>query len=925
MAALHREYVSFPSHEEFVGQCVSVPRDVAEAHLAPIASRLAAVCLERQPIHLLYSTGKPRSSTTVYTGTAGLVVFFTRYLTMQHRHPALLTYDPLVPKALDALLSQHLPRLREGVPREGGGFYCGLPGELIAAIGAVATRCSAEDDSLHKELTQRLLALADSVAGETCAGVNEVLYGRAGYLIALSHLYRYGLQVPERTVEAAASKVAMAMLADGVAGAWERWPLMWSFHGKRYLGAAHGVSGILYALLCWWSVLPPPQRELVLGTLNRLLEHVVAPTCVSKADSDPAVTEELVHWCHGLPGHVMLFVKAHMLFGTSRYLSAVERGCDKIVRLGALRKGLGLCHGVCGNAYALLSAFRLTGHPRYLHHAQAMFRLTSEPHYLDAVASYDDPQRLRMGVPDVPDSLMEGVAGVGCFLLDLLEPHFSCFPGYETSTVPPVLQWLHPALSPPGVHQAAWTGRLLAPGVWSLPFMHSAFCERLLEDVYSDRPGATRKVDALRLGSRHAPVVRAVAAAVERFAHSVMLPANSRRLVRAGGNAPAAGATVPNFAQFRGRKPQAFTAALDATRENSGGGVWDHLTQVPQLTIWRAYIIRYDSESHPSIQSHADACDITFNLCLRRTTTRGHLVFNASGTHYQHEVGEAVVFWGDKVHHTHNVTPGGERAQLVLLLNFMREATPPRRLDAALLSDDVLQDIMLFLPLKDIALVAYASRRLHSLASADSLWFQLYRRNADLSSFRPPADVRTVPLCRDCGAAHTLTKPVVVCCECGQGVHPRGCGLTPLGDLDEPDDSELSTARCAGCARDRPPTERRVPSIFHRLRGTAEDLVKEAVRHRFANDAAYQLTQGADIVAESCPWKTTYRAMATAAGKAEEYLRTRAALAERSFWRAIIGTYSIHNMRSQLRLASPGAHDSPEAFMPCGECFDDES
>ena len=48
-----------------------------------------------------------------------------------------------------------------------------------------------------------------------------------------------------------------------------------------------------------------------------------------------------------------------------------------------------------------------------------------------AVAAHADPQRRVVGQPDSPLSLMEGAAGVLCFLLDVAAPETAAFPGWE--------------------------------------------------------------------------------------------------------------------------------------------------------------------------------------------------------------------------------------------------------------------------------------------------------------------------------------------------------------------------------------------------------------------------------------------------------------------------------------------------------------
>lgn len=80
---------------------------------------------------------------------------------------------------------------------------------------------------------------------------DEILYGRAGYLFALLFVNKYvnGKEViPPNHIE----KVINAILKSGKQLATKlktECPLMWEWHEKAYLGAAHGMAGILYMLL----------------------------------------------------------------------------------------------------------------------------------------------------------------------------------------------------------------------------------------------------------------------------------------------------------------------------------------------------------------------------------------------------------------------------------------------------------------------------------------------------------------------------------------------------------------------------------------------------------------------------------------------------------------------------------------------------
>lgn len=88
--------------------------------------------------------------------------------------------------------------------------------------------------------------------------------------------------------------------------------------------------------------------------------------------------DKLIHWCHGAPGAIYMFLEAHaviqckattlenlifhifQLFGGRQYLDAAIKSADVIWERGILRKSYSLCHGVAGNAYALMAIYEQT-------------------------------------------------------------------------------------------------------------------------------------------------------------------------------------------------------------------------------------------------------------------------------------------------------------------------------------------------------------------------------------------------------------------------------------------------------------------------------------------------------------------------------------------------------------------------------------
>lgn len=126
---------------------------------------------------------------------------------------------------------------------------------------------------------------------------------------------------------------------------------------------------------------------------------------------------KLVHWCHGAPGVIYLYIKAYIQFGDKVYLEACRKASDLIWRNGLLRKGPSICHGVAGNGYAFLVMYRLTKEPQYL------YRAIQFAYFLDR-----DEFARYIRKPDCPWSLYEGLAGAVCYLVDLIHNEHAAFP-----------------------------------------------------------------------------------------------------------------------------------------------------------------------------------------------------------------------------------------------------------------------------------------------------------------------------------------------------------------------------------------------------------------------------------------------------------------------------------------------------------------
>ena len=263
---------------------------------------------------------------------------------------------------------------------------------------------------------------------------NEVLYGRAGAIQVILFLRSHfnDSLLGSQLAVSLATEIIQAGLDSN-----ESKSLMWSWHNKHYLGAAHVVVGILHTLL----LLDPQELAEVSQALGRdvfqLIEAKILSLndyCFPSGNLDSSIvagaggslhsTDRLVHWCHGATGHVLLLVRAAQVF-RHREKEFIQQACrtgeNVVWKRGLLRKGVGLCHGISGNAYALLALVRATKDQIWIQRAEffADFCLKN----LD---------RLKH-VPDRPYSVYEGMGGLALLLMELADPMSAAFPLYDYS------------------------------------------------------------------------------------------------------------------------------------------------------------------------------------------------------------------------------------------------------------------------------------------------------------------------------------------------------------------------------------------------------------------------------------------------------------------------------------------------------------
>ncbi|XP_027881698.1 lanC-like protein 2 isoform X1 [Xiphophorus couchianus] len=297
-------------------------------------------------------------------------------------------------------------------------FLCGDAGPL--AVGAVVHH-KLNNNTESKDCVSRLFQLQRSVVSPDNEMPDELLFGRTGYLFALLYVNKeIGADAVD---EATITKVVTAIVESGKSMSAEekktdRCPLLYEWHKKQYVGAAHGLTGIFYILMQPGAGLHPTMlSELVRPSIDYVRHKRFRSGNFPSSLSNES--DRLVHWCHGAPGVIHMLIMAYKMFKEEKYLKEAIDCAEVIWQRGLLRKGYGICHGTAGNGYAFLTLYKLTQEKKYLYRACK---------FAEWCLDYGTHG---CRIPDRPYSLFEGMAGTIHYLSEMANPEASSFPAFE--------------------------------------------------------------------------------------------------------------------------------------------------------------------------------------------------------------------------------------------------------------------------------------------------------------------------------------------------------------------------------------------------------------------------------------------------------------------------------------------------------------
>ena len=232
------------------GEYYSIPQDLLTQFETSIKDQLVYLSSPSSYSALLgvsTSSVYPRDDGTVYTGSAGLALLFIK-----------------LGQYVEA--EKYLEQSLYNVSQSRVTFLCGSPGPLTLLCLLRHRQGSTPDLS-------QVLSLASQVTDLSSGLPDELLYGRVGYLyclLILRHEIGDGA-VPTLIIR----KVVEAVLRSGQAmsrSTKSRLSLRYSWHDKVYIGAAHGLAGILTILLhARYCITPAEMLELIQPSVDYVL------------------------------------------------------------------------------------------------------------------------------------------------------------------------------------------------------------------------------------------------------------------------------------------------------------------------------------------------------------------------------------------------------------------------------------------------------------------------------------------------------------------------------------------------------------------------------------------------------------------------------------------------------------------------------
>ncbi|NRA66087.1 MAG: hypothetical protein HRU19_16480 [Pseudobacteriovorax sp.] len=233
------------------------------------------------------------------------------------------------------------------------------------------------------------LAMANSPA--------DLFFGLAGSLLYYFHAYKI------TGLEDFAEKFREYLGVAAENNYLNNYVFEWKSKPYRLVGAAHGLVGLLGVILRAREFIPKKHFSMADRLSHDLIRSAISDVKYSNWPFEFGDVDcERIYFCHGATGVIAML--SNCVSRERGSIKILESAGSLVYEAGAVSKGVSLCHGTSGSAYALLQIHKLTGESKWLDRAIELSNV--------AISQYKDSSERRY-------SLFTGDTGLMVLLTSL--------------------------------------------------------------------------------------------------------------------------------------------------------------------------------------------------------------------------------------------------------------------------------------------------------------------------------------------------------------------------------------------------------------------------------------------------------------------------------------------------------------------------
>lgn len=277
----------------------------------------------------------------------------------------------------------------------------------IHLVQCLVDSCRGDHLSLHHSLNQYVDAVK-----QPCEFI-DIALGKAGLLTGFAILYNDLRSI--RNFDFVQILSSANAIMNELWNDLDQYPDVRMPNKVDYFGIAHGWAGLLYATLYWCSAAGQALPKQFMNRVEQLQHCTIQNKTMISWPVTVIETRPWMGWCNGSAGHIFLWSLLYKHFKDERYLAIADRTAQHM--LHDTDAGIyNLCCGMAGQAYALLSLYKVTGEKKYLQN------------------TVDLKQRIlnTISIPsDRINSLYKSLPGAAVLLCELERPALARMPLFE--------------------------------------------------------------------------------------------------------------------------------------------------------------------------------------------------------------------------------------------------------------------------------------------------------------------------------------------------------------------------------------------------------------------------------------------------------------------------------------------------------------